>query len=79
MGLRVGETVSHYRVVEEIARGGMGIVFRAVDLRFNQPVALKILQPQFVSDRDRRKRFVREAKAASSLEHPNVAVIHEIG
>ena len=74
-----GRTISHYRVVEEISRGGMGIVYRATDTRLQRDVALKVLPPELMTDRDRRDRFIREARAASALEHPNIAVIHDIG
>jgi serine/threonine protein kinase/tetratricopeptide (TPR) repeat protein len=74
-----GRTLSHYRIVEEISRGGMGIVYRATDTRLNRDVALKVLPAELTSDRERNERFVHEARAASALEHPNIAVIHDIG
>ena len=74
-----GRTVSHYRIIEEIGRGGMGIVYRATDTRLNRDVAVKVLPPALMTDVDRRDRFVREARAASALEHPNIAVIHDVG
>ena len=74
-----GSRLSRYELVEEISRGGMGIVYRARDTTLNREVAVKVLPPDLVSDRDRRERFVQEAQAASALEHPNIAVIHEIG
>ncbi len=74
-----GRTISHYRVVEEISRGGMGIVYRATDTRLNRDVALKVLPAELTTDPDRRDRFIREARAASALEHPNIAVIHDVG
>ena len=74
-----GRTISHYKVVEEISRGGMGIVYRATDTRLNRDVALKVLPAELTTDPDRRERFIREARAASALEHPNIAVIHDVG
>ena len=74
----IGRTVSHYEVLEEISRGGMGVVYRAHDTRLGRDVALKVLPPELVADPERRQRFVQEARAASVLEHPHIAVIHEI-
>jgi len=74
-----GKILSHYKIVEEISRGGMGIVYRATDTRLNRDVALKVLPPELTADADRRERFIREARAASALEHPNIAVIHDVG
>ena len=72
-----GRTLGHYRVLEEISRGGMGIVYRATDTRLNRDVALKVLPEDLTHDADRRRRFLQEAHAASALEHPHIAVIHE--
>jgi serine/threonine-protein kinase len=74
----IGRTLSHYRVLDEVSRGGMGIVYRAVDLTLNREVALKVLPPELVSDPERKRRFIQEAQAAAALQHPHVAVIHEI-
>src|SRR5437899_3320618 len=74
-----GRTLGHYKVQEEISRGGMGVVYRAVDVKLGREVALKVLPPELVADADRRRRFVQEAQAASALTHPHIAVIHEIG
>ncbi|MGH9386724.1 MAG: FlgO family outer membrane protein [Vicinamibacterales bacterium] len=73
-----GRTLGHYRIAEEISRGGMGIVYRATDTRLNRDVALKVLPDDLTHDADRRRRFVQEAQAASALEHPHIAVIHEV-
>ncbi len=72
-----GRTLGHYRVLEEISRGGMGIVYRATDTRLNRDVALKVLPGDLTQDADRRRRFLHEAQAASALEHPHIAVIYE--
>jgi tetratricopeptide (TPR) repeat protein/predicted Ser/Thr protein kinase len=73
-----GRTLGRYEVLEEISRGGMGVVYRGRDTRLNRDVALKVLPPDLVADAERRARFVQEAQAASALEHPHIAVIHEI-
>src|SRR5688500_19474121 len=57
----------------------MGVVYRATDTRLDRDVALKVLPAELMTDRDRRERFVREARAASALEHPHIAVIHDVG
>ena len=74
----IGRTLSHYKVLEEISRGGVGIVYKALDLKLNREVALKVLRPELVSDPDRKRRFVQEAQAAAALKHPNIAVVYEI-
>ena len=74
----IGTTVSHYKILAEISRGGMGIVYRALDTKLDREVAIKVLPPELVSDPERRRRFVQEAKAAAALHHPHIAVIHEI-
>ncbi|TDI43282.1 MAG: hypothetical protein E2P02_11615 [Acidobacteria bacterium] len=74
----IGRTLSHYKVLEEISRGGTGIVYKALDLKLNREVALKVPPPVLVSDSDRKRRFVPEVQAAAALNHPNIAVIHEI-
>jgi len=78
-GQRDPERIAHFRIVERIGRGGMGIVYRAQDEKLGRPVALKVLAPGFEQDRDRRSRFIREARAAAAVAHPNIATIHEIG
>ncbi len=74
----VGQLLGHYRVLELLGRGGMGVVYRALDERLDRVVALKVLQPDTASDVDRTRRFVREAKAASALNHPNIVTVYEI-
>jgi serine/threonine protein kinase len=73
------ERLAHFRILGRIGRGGMGIVYRAEDERLQRVVALKVLPPAFEEDRDRRARFLREARAAAAVSHPNIASVHEIG
>src|SRR5216684_2673200 len=72
-------TLSHYRVVSKIGAGGMGEVYLAQDTKLDRRVALKILPADVASNRDRMERFIREAKSAAALSHPNIAQIFEIG
>ena len=74
----IGETISHYRVISEIGAGGMGVVYKAEDLRLGRFVALKFLPTQLVRDEDARRRLFAEARAASSLDHPNVCTIYDV-
>lgn len=73
-----GQTLSHYKVLHEIGRGGMGVVYRALDLKLNREVALKVLPPELVANPERRRRFIQEAQAAASLADPRIVVVHEI-
>jgi serine/threonine protein kinase len=74
-----GRTLGHYEILAELGRGGMGVVYRARDLRLDRLVAFKTLPGDATGDPEKLRRFVKEAKAASALQHPNVAPIYEIG
>ena len=75
----IGRVLGPYRIEEEISRGGMGVVYRATDTRLGRDVALKVLPEELLHDAERRDRLLQEARAASALEHPHIAVIHAVG
>jgi len=75
----IGQTLSHYRILEKLGEGGMGVLYRARDARLERDVAIKVLRPETLGDATRRQRLVQEAKAASALNHPHIVTVYDVG
>src|SRR3954466_3137950 len=76
---RPDQTIAHYRIIELIGAGGMGAVYKAYDTNLHRVIALKLLPPEDLTQADRRRRFLQEARAASALNHPHILTVYEVG
>lgn len=74
----IGKTINRYKIVDKLGEGGIGSVWKAEDTKLNRLVALKTLSPHLVENEEARERFIREAQAASALNHPNITTVHDL-
>jgi serine/threonine protein kinase len=79
MGDLAGQSLAHFRIVEKLGEGGMGVVYKATDEKLRRTVALKVLPEALAKDEERRRRLLREARAAAAVTHPNIASVYEVG
>ena len=74
----IGTTISHYKILEKLGEGGMGVVYKALDLKLDRPVAIKFLPQHLSTSQDNKARFMQEARATAALNHPNILNVFEV-